>query len=98
MITMDISGPERAPHRGDRLRSPGTLYYVLSAIAVERRDPIACRRYKLRVAKARDLDSKIRNMLLRSACRRDGSMLYEFAWHPRKKKHFTFEDYMRRVN
>jgi len=94
MITMDLHGSERAPHRGDRLRSPGTLYYVLSALPVVRRDPSACRRYKLHVAKAQDLESKTRRALLWSACRRDGSMLYEFTWHPRKKKRLTFEQYM----
>lgn len=94
MITMDIRGPERAPHRGDRLQSPGTLYFVLSALPVVRRDTTACRRYKLRVAKAEDLDSKTRHALLWSACRRDGSMLYKFTWYPRKKKRRTFEQLM----
>lgn len=97
MIMMDLQGNERAPHRGDRLRSPKSLYYVLSAVPVTRRDPQACRRYKLRVARAEDLDSKMRNALIWSACRRGGSMLYEFTWFPRKKKSRTFEQYLGRA-
>lgn len=95
MITMDIYGDSRAPHRGDRLKSPKTLYYVLSALPVRRRDPNAVRQYRLRVARAQDLESPTRSALIWSACRRGGSELYEFEWKPRNKKKLTFEQYMR---
>lgn len=96
MITMDLYDDSRAPHRGDRLRSPRTVYYVLSALPVNRRDPNACRRYRLWVEKAQELKESTRRALIRSACRRGGSLLYRFTWTARKKKRQTFEDFMRR--
>ena len=96
MITMDLwPGETRAPHRGDRLGTTKTLYYVLHARKVNRRDPATCPRFALKVARADDLTDGTRNALLRSACRRNGSYLYEFKWYPRKKKAISFENYMK---
>ncbi len=96
-LTMDlIYVDEQAPKRGDRLRSPKTLYYVLHARKVQRRDPNAFRRYVLTVAKAEELERETRLRLIASAIRAGGSMLFEFQWHPRpKKKKTTFEQLMR---
>lgn len=95
-ITMDMLEGEAVPKRGDRLSSPKSLYYVLSARLVQRRDPLAPPRYKLWVVKADELEQAMRFRLMWSAIRADGSSkLFEFTWYPRKKKRVTFEQLMR---
>lgn len=94
-MTMDLLNGGLGPKRGDRLRSPKTTYYVLGSRKVNRRDPSAPPRYQLWVEKLRDIEPELRGRLLRSACRRGGSFMFEFTWYPRKKKSRTFEDYMR---
>lgn len=95
-ITMDMLAGEAVPKRGDRLSSPKSLYYVLSARLIQRRDLQAPPRYKLWVAKADDLEQPTRFRLMWSAIRADGSSkLFEFTWYPRKKKRMTFEQLMK---
>lgn len=95
-ITMDILHGDSIPKRGDRLSSPKSLYYILSARIVQRRDSSAAPRYKLWVVRADDLKQETRFRLMWSAIRANGaSTLFEFTWYPRKKKRMTFEDLMR---
>lgn len=94
-ITMDILDGDQIPKRGDRLKSPKSLYYVIHARKVQRRDLAAPPRYKLWVVNAEELKQPTRLMLLRSAMRRDMSTLFHFTWYPRKKKRRSFEDLMR---
>jgi hypothetical protein len=91
---MDIHDGSDGPRRGDRLRSPKTLYWVLHSRKVKRRDPAACPRYQLFVVKADECDAVVKSRLLNSALRRGSSRLFEFQWYPRKKKRKTFEQYM----
>lgn len=92
--TMDIG--DLVPHRGDRMRTSKTLYYILSATPVKRRDPQAGPRYTITAVRAEELSSRVRSYLLRSAMRTpEGSRLIEFRWYPRKKKTTTFEQLMR---
>jgi hypothetical protein len=93
---MDMLVGEAVPKRGDRLSSPKSLYYVLSARPIRRRDPEAPARFKLWVVKADELEQATRFRLMWSAIRADGSSkLFEFTWYPRKKKRMTFEQLMK---
>ena len=92
---MDLSDDWPNPKRGDRLRSAKNCYYVISAIAVKRRQPHLGRRFRMKVVKLEELQDSVRQRLLKSAIRRGGSFLFEFRWYPRKKKKISFEDYMR---
>lgn len=93
---MDLyNADERAPRRGDRLRTTRTTYYVLAARMVKRKDPNACRRVQMNVRKMEELSESTRRALLRSAMRRGASLLYYFRWYPRHKKKITFEQYVR---
>lgn len=93
-LTMDIG--DLVPHRGDRMRTSKTLYYILSAVPVKRRGSSVDPRFKVTAVRAEELPSSIRNYLLRSAMRHaEGSRLIEFHWYPRKKKTTTFEQLMR---
>jgi hypothetical protein len=95
MITMEVPENDIIPKRGDRLASPKTLYFILSATRIKRRDPSAAPKYKLRVAKAQELEMTLRQKLMWSAIRRGGSVLIRFQWNSRKKKTRSFEDLMR---
>lgn len=95
-IILDLSDDAPAPKRGDRLQYPKNTYYVLSSRPVKRRDPNAGSRFSLWVAKVDELEDATRGALLRSACRRGGSLLYQCRFYPRKKKGFEgFEALMR---
>jgi hypothetical protein len=95
MLTMDIPADAPPPKRGDLVQSPGTLYYVLSAIQVKRRDPEAPRRYTMKVAKAGEIEPELIEALVQSADRRGGSNRYRFVWDKREKKSKSFESLMR---
>jgi hypothetical protein len=41
-----------------------------------------------------ECEPELRESLLRSAMRRNGSLLWRFKWYPRKKKRLTFEEHM----
>lgn len=85
---MDMLDGAPHPRRGDRLTTTKTLYYVLAARVVKRRDPNAVVRAALTVAKADEMEPELRHALLRSAIRRGASLLYRFKFYPRtKKKH-----------
>lgn len=94
-MTMDVYDGSPPPKRGDRLKSPKTLYYVLHARKVKRKAPDAVPRYVMNVAKAEELEQLTRRRLISSACRRNGSIMYHFTWNPRTKKTLTFEQLMR---
>lgn len=85
-ITYDLSHDVRAPHRGDRLRSSLTTYYVIHSRQVQRRKPDAGRRFSLWVEKMDDIETELRQRLIGSALRRGGSLLFPLYWNPRSKK------------
>ena len=92
---MDILDGGPLPRRGDRLRSSKTTYFVLHARQVKRRDPKACPRAMMKVAKLEELEESTRAALIRSAIRgHDASILFNFRWHPREKKRKSFEQLM----
>lgn len=86
MIWMDLPHGEAIPKRGDRLQTTRTTYWVLTVRQVKRRDAMARPRVVMRVLKSEDVEQELREALLRSAARRGGSMVFEFAWYPRKKR------------
>lgn len=93
---IDITDGGLGPRRGDRLRSPKTLYYVLHSRKIKRRDPGACPRYQLLTVKDSEITERLRGMLNRSAARHGGPQRFDFTWYPREKKRMTFEQYMKR--
>ena len=95
-LYVDFSEPPY-PSRGDRVTSGKTLYYVLQARRVKRRDPAAQVRIQMRVMRHQDMPEGLNARLLRSALRNRGvSRLFSFRWYPREKKRQSFEQYMRR--
>lgn len=93
-IDFQHSGPY--PMRGDRLFSGKTLYFVLSARQVNRRDPNANPRIQMQVIQQQDLPEGTEARLDRYAIRHRGKPLqFDFSWYPRKKKSVSFEQYMR---
>jgi hypothetical protein len=96
-LYIDMLDGEEGPKRGDRLRSPKTLYWVIHSRRVKRRDLNAVPRYQMRVLTNDEIDKDFKGRLLRSALRRNsGSRLFTFEWYPRKKKSASFEQYIRR--
>lgn len=94
-LYIDFENDERLPKRGDRVSSGTTLYYVLNARRVKRRDPNAKPRVQMRVIRREDMPDGLAERLVRSAIKRhDYSCLFEFRWYPRKKKAITFEEYL----
>ena len=94
-IYMDFAqGTERFPQRGDRITTGKTLYWVMRSRRVKRKDPLARPRISLGVITSPDIEERLKGRLLRSAMRRDMSLLFEIRWYPRKKKSVTFEQLM----
>jgi hypothetical protein len=94
-IYMDFAhGTERFPQRGDRITTGKTLYWVMRSHRVKRKDPNAHPRISLGVITSVDIEEELKGRLLRSAIRRDGSLLFTIRWYPRKKKTVTFEQLM----
>ena len=94
-IYMDFAqGTERFPQRGDRITTGKTLYWVMRSRRVKRKDPLARPRISLGVITSVDIDEGLKGRMLRSAMRRDASLLFEIRWYPRKKKSVTFEQLM----
>ena len=94
-IYMDFAnGTQRFPQRGDRITSGKTLYWVLRSHRVKRKDPLAYPRISLGVITSADIEDGLKGRLLRSAIRRDASLLFQIHWYPRKKKTVTFEQYL----
>ena len=92
---MDSAGSGPYPRRGDRLFTGQTLYFVLFARQVKRRDVNACPRTRMLVMRAQDLTEGLEEMLLRTAIRGHlESRLFSFFWYPRSKRRMTFEQYM----
>jgi hypothetical protein len=84
------------PRRGDAVSSGKTLYYVLSARQVKRRDPAAATRIQMKVIREQDMRAGLPERLVRSAARGHGqSLLFTFTWYKREKKRKTFEQLMR---
>ena len=95
-ITYEWHGSGRGPLRGDRLRSTRSTYYVLHSRTIRRRDPEACPKFALCIENVDELPTSLRGALLRSAIRRDASILFHLRWDSRRKKTVTFEELMRR--
>jgi hypothetical protein len=94
-IYMDFPrGTQRFPQRGDRITTGKTLYWVLRSHRVKRKNPQARPRISLGVITSTDIDEGLKGRLLRSAIRRDASLLFEIHWYPRKRKAITFEQYL----
>ena len=93
-IYMDFAPGSRTPRRGDRISSPKTLYWVMCAHQVKRKDPHARPRVSLGVITSTDIDEALNGKLLRSAIRRKASVLFTIRWYPRKRKVLTFEQYV----
>jgi hypothetical protein len=83
------------PRRGDRVSSGTTVYFVLRARRVKRRDPDAPVRVQMQVIRAQDSPDGILERLNRSAVRARGcTLFFTFNWHKREKKRKTFEQYL----
>jgi hypothetical protein len=94
-IYMDLAnGTQRFPRRGDRITTGRTLYWVMCSRLVKRRDPLARPRVSIGVITSIDIEESLKGRLLRSAMRRDASILFTIRWYPRKKKAVTFEQYV----
>jgi hypothetical protein len=94
-IYMDFPyGTVRFPQRGDRITTGKTLYWVLRSHRVKRKDQRAHPRISLGVITSVDIEEDFKGRLLRSAIRRDGSLLFTLRWYPREKKKVTFEQLM----
>jgi hypothetical protein len=94
-IYMDFAhGTKRFPQRGDRISTGKTLYWVLVSHRVKRKDPQARPRISLGVITSVDIEEGLKGRMLRSAIRRDASLLFTIRWYPRKKKTVTFEQLM----
>lgn len=94
-LYIDFERDDKFPRRGDRLSSGKTIYYVLHARRVKRKDPNAKPRIQMRVMQKQDMPEGLSNKLILSAIRgHGGSLLFTFYWYPRKKKTITFERYM----
>jgi hypothetical protein len=94
-IYMDFAhGAQRFPQRGDRITTGKTLYFVARSHHVKRKDPEARPRISLGVITSTDIEDGLKGRLLRSAMRRDASLLFEIRWYPRKRKAQTFEHLM----
>lgn len=95
-LTMDVYDNAPPPKRGDRLRSATRTYYVLHAREVKRRVETTIPRYSLFVANMEELEDATRGLLVKSAIRRGGSILYHFRFYSRKKtRALSFEQLMR---
>ena len=94
-IYMDmLRGDTRFPQRGDRITTGKTLYWVAMSRRVNRRDPSAPPRIIMGVITSEDIEPDIKAALLRSAMRRDASVLFTLRWYPREKKRISFEQYI----
>ncbi len=94
-LFVDFWPADLLPRRGDRLNSPRTVYWVLHARLVKRRDPQARPRVQMVVIKDQDIGVDLVERLYRSASRRSiGSQIFTFTWYPRKRKAKTFEQFM----
>ena len=94
-IYMDFPhATQRFPQRGDRITTGKTLYWVARSHRVKRKDAQAHPRISLGVITSVDIEDGLKGSLLRSAMRRDASLLFEIRWYPRKKKTVTFEQYL----
>jgi hypothetical protein len=93
---MDIHDNGSAPRRGDRIMTSKTVYYVLYARKVHRRDPKAMRRIQMHVMRAQDMPADLEERLIRSALRgHQSSQTFRLFWYPRTKRRVTFEQYIR---
>jgi hypothetical protein len=97
-LYLDFSHSGPYPSRGDEVNSGKTLYLVLSARKVRRRDPSAAVRIQMRVIRLQDAPEGLRDRLHCSAVRGRGqSSAFSFTWHKREKRRMTFERYMDRA-
>ncbi len=95
-LYMDCDGDGPVPRRGDRIVTSKTIYFVLYARRVRRRDPNASVRVQMNVMRVQDMSEGLDDRLLRSAARDHvQSMSFSFYWYRRGKKQKTFEQYMR---
>jgi hypothetical protein len=96
-MDFDSGGPYT--RRGDRITTGRTLYFVLYARKIRRRDPNASKRIQMRVIRTQDMTEGLEERLLRAAVRdHQDSLIFSLSWYPRSKKTMNFEQYMKQGN
>ena len=95
-LYLDFCDARPYPRRGDQVSSGKTLYFVLKARKVKRRDKSAPVRIQMLVIRELDLPDGMQGRLLQTAVRGHGHvLLFTFSWYKREKKSRTFEQYMK---
>ena len=94
-LYIDLQDEKFVPRRGDRIETSRTVYYVLYARRVRRRDPSALTRIQMNVIRAQDMPVGLRERLIQSALRgHQCSRSFPFFWYPRTKRRISFEQYI----